>query len=156
MHNTWHFVAMQYYGLILNRTYLVAVDESCIEGKVCRRLTAVEAGGGLTRYITGQLAVHGDLNDPYSYMSDQKLARPHNADFSLSHSEITGITYNPKKKWGMGPYPHDGRITISTVNGQRELIILGTQPGKEIAERISEVTQRANNSFKPPPQSGAA
>src|SRR3546814_10181681 len=105
MQDTWHFVAMEYYALILNRTYLVSVSPTCITGKVCRGLTAAESGAGLTRYITSQLAVHDNLYDPSSYVSDHHLARQDNADFTLRYADIISVSFNPKQKWGMGPYP---------------------------------------------------
>ena len=156
MHGTWTFVAMEYYALILNRTYLVSVNDVGLSAAVCRGLTAVEAGSGLTRYITGHLAVHGDLNDPNSYVSSQLVTRPSRANFTLSHSNITSVVYNPGKKWGMGPYPHDGRVIVGTPTQRREFIILGDQSGKEIADRLSATVGRANNSFKPTPLRGAA
>jgi hypothetical protein len=143
MQDTWHFVAMEYYALILNRTYLVSVGQASITGKVCRGLTAVESGTSLTRYITRQLAVHGNLNDPSSYVSDHQLSRQNNADFSFSTNDIVSVSFNPNRKWGMGHYPHDGRVIILTPEKRWEFIILGNQSGREIAGRISEITRRA-------------
>jgi len=135
MRNSWSFVAMQYYALILNGTYVVSVDATGIAGRVCRGLTAVDDGNSSTSYVTAQLVVHGDLNDPNSYISDA-LTRPNRANFVLSHADITSVIYNPRKKWGMGPYPHDGRIVVETSTRRREFIILGNQSGREIAERL--------------------
>ena len=126
---------MQYYGLILNRTFIVSVDAAGISGAVCRGMTSTEGGIGLARYVTAQLAVHGDLNDPSSYVA-YPATRPDRANFALSHADITSVTYNPKKKWGMGPYPHDGRVIVATSTRRREFIILGNQSGQEIAERL--------------------
>ena len=134
---------MEYYALILNRTYLVSVDATGIAGKVCRGLTAVASGIGLTRYITSQLAIHDNPNDPSSYVSDHRLAGQNNADFTLKYDDISSISFNPHKKWGMGPYPHDGRVIITTPGKEREFIILGNQSGREIADRISKIMGRA-------------
>jgi len=42
----------------------------------------------------------------------------------------------------MGPYPHDGRVTIETYdNNKREFIILGNQSGKSIANLIPAIHQ---------------
>ena len=143
MQDTWHFVAMEYYALILNRTYLVSVGATGIAGKVCRGLTAVASGTGLTRYITSQLAVHDNPNDPSSYVSDHSLAHQNNADFTLKYDDIISVSFNPNKKWGMGPYPHDGRVIITTPSKEREFIILGNQSGRDITDRISELMERA-------------
>ena len=150
MRNSWSFVAMQYYALILNRTFVVSVDAMGISGTVCRGLTGVEGGDSLTRYITAQLAVHGDLNDPNSYIGHTSI-RPSRANFALSHADITSVIFNPKKKWGMGPYPHDGRVIVETSTRRREFIILGKQSGREIAERLFADVR----SFKPEPLSGS-
>ncbi|HJY06951.1 MAG TPA: hypothetical protein VJ323_11600 [Bryobacteraceae bacterium] len=63
-------------------------------------------------------------------------------------SEITSVAYNPRKKWGMGYYPHDGRVIVQTLKRQREFIILGNQSGQQIAQRLREYVARANSSFK--------
>jgi hypothetical protein len=133
----WSFIAMQYYGLILNRTYVLTVNGARLNGKVCRGITAIEGGDALTRYITSQLAVHGDLNSPASYIDPNKLSKPHRADFSIALSDISSVEYTAKKKWGMGHYPHDGRVFVYTAKKKYDFIILGTQPGKDIASRLS-------------------
>ena len=109
-----------------------------------------QGGDSLTRYITAQLAVHGDLNDPNSYIGHTSI-RPSRANFALSHADITSVIFNPKKKWGMGPYPHDGRVIVETSTRRREFIILGKQSGREIAERLFADVR----SFKPEPLSGS-
>lgn len=144
MQQNWSFVAMEYYALILNRTYLIRVGEGHISGSICRGLTAVEGGGDrLTREITARLAVHGELNDPASYVDTKTLSKSHRADFAIAFSEVRSVTYNPKKKWGMGYYPHDGRVTVTTPGQKREFIILGGQSGREIARRLNKAVEAA-------------
>ena len=144
MSQTWSFVAMEYYALILNRTYLVRVGDGKITGSVCRGLTAVEGGGDrLTREITAKLAVHGNLSDPASYVDDETLSKNHRANFAISLSQLQSVTYDPRKKWGMGYYPHDGRVTIVTPDQKREFIILGTQSGRAIATRLNSAVKAA-------------
>jgi hypothetical protein len=135
---------MEYYALILNRTYLVRVGDGKILGSVCRGLTAVEGGGDrLTREITARLAVQGELNDPASYVSAATLAKSHRANFAIALSEVRSVTYDPQKKWGMGYYPHDGRVTVTTPWQRREFIILGGQSGREIARRLNSAVEAA-------------
>jgi hypothetical protein len=122
---------MQYYGLILNRTYFVSVDAQGLTCTVCRGLTAVK-----TPFNSSSLAVRGDLHDPASYIT-YPLTRRSRANFTLSHGEITSVVHDPRKKWGMGYYPHDGRVFVDTVGRRYEFIILGNQSGREIAERLS-------------------
>jgi len=139
---------MEYYSLVLNRTYVVSVSNREIRGKVCRGVTSAEGGIGIARLITRQLAVQGDLNAARSYVDEETLSRPASGDFSTSLCDVTSIAYNHRKKWGMGPYPHDGRVVISTPSQMPELIILGSQSGRTIADRLIESVGRANPSFK--------
>jgi hypothetical protein len=135
---------MEYYALILNRTYLVRVGDGHISGSVCRGLTAVEGGGDrLTREITARLAVHGELNDPASYVDTETLSKRHRANFAIALSEVRSVTYDPTKKWGMGYYPHDGRVTVTTSKQKREFIILGGQSGRDIARRLNLAVEAA-------------
>jgi len=135
---------MEYYALILNRTYLVRVEEGVLIGSVCRGLTAVEGGGDrLTREITARLAVHGELNDPASYVDAKTLSKAHRANFVIALSEVRSVTYNPKQKWGMGYYLHDGRVTVTTSRQEREFIVLGGQSGRDIARRLNKAIEAA-------------
>ncbi len=145
---------MEYYALILNRTYLVLVDGTCINGIVCRGLTSIESGIGITRALTERLAVHGDLSDPSSYVVGHELVSHNSANFTIPLSEVTSIAYNPGKKWGMGYYPHDGRVFIQTRLRQRELIVLGDQSGRGIADLLTASVERARRSTKPLPLHG--
>jgi len=61
--------------------------------------------------------------------------------FSSSIAELAGdITrceYDKTKKWGMGYYPHDGKVYVETRNSnEREFIILGNQSGQSIRDWI--------------------
>ncbi|MBB3059920.1 hypothetical protein FHS09_000733 [Microbulbifer rhizosphaerae] len=134
----WSFVAMEHYGLILNRTYLISIKEGKIEGKICRGLTAahVTFGDPLTKYATGILAVSGDLENSRSYIEKKKLKQTSSANFSIPLSEIKSVEFNPNRKLGMGDYPHDGRVFIEVFRKKREFIILGNQNGKVIADRL--------------------
>ena len=69
-----------------------------------------------------------------------KESADNKANFRINISEINHIYYDPKKKWGMGNYPHDGKIYIETFNGKRkELIILGGQSGQGIVDWITNL-----------------
>ena len=103
---------------------------------MCRGLTGVEGGTGLTRHITSRLAVRGKLADPSTYIDGRLLAKPNRADFSIALRDISSVEYTPTKKWGMGYYPHDGRVFVESVAGKCEFIILGNQSGGEIAARL--------------------
>lgn len=54
----------------------------------------------------------------------------------MALSEITDVYYDPSKKWGMGPYPRDGKVHITARRSKRELVVLGDQSGKKIADSV--------------------
>ena len=146
-----HFIAMEYYYLILNRTFLIIKENGFLIGIKGNGLVSVEAGNNLlSRQITSQLAIKGDLTNPYSYLKnkylkqindidliDGSILKINNTNFLINLYDIKSAVYNPEKKFGMGPYPHDGRVTIETKdNRKREFIILGNQSGQSIANMI--------------------
>jgi len=96
------------------------------------------------------MAVRGDLQNPYSYvkskyidrvkdcdLSDGSILTQNKSNFVINRADIRNAYYDPKKKWGMGYYPHDGKVYIETFGkGKKELIILGNQSGHKIASLI--------------------
>lgn len=147
-----HFVAMEYYNLILNRTFLVLRTGNCLIGLYGNGIVSTEGGNDvLTKAVTRKLAIRGDLSNPYSYLKGkyidlsmdddldgESILHTHKSNFRIAWKDIQSVHYDPKKKWGMGPYPHDGKVYVKTINNkQREFIILGDQSGREIASFIS-------------------
>ncbi len=142
---------MQYYGLILNRTFLVLLTDELLIGIKVNGLISVESGGSvIAKELAATMTVRGDLQNPYSYIKSKYIERVnecellsetisvHNkANFVIRRADIKYAYYDPKKKWGMGYYPHDGKVYIETVDGRkREFIILGNQSGHKIASLI--------------------
>lgn len=142
---------MQYYGLILNRTYLVLVTNDRIIGLKVNGLVSVESGGNiLAKELSKTMTVKGDLQNPYSYVKskyldrlqdlelvDAEILKQDKSNFVIQQADINNAYYDPKKKWGMGYYPHDGKVYILTNDGKKkELIILGNQSGQKIASLI--------------------
>jgi hypothetical protein len=146
-----HFIAMQYYGLILNRTYLVIMTSELLIGIKVNGLVSVESGGNIiAKELSATMTIKGDLQNPNSYVKKKYIDRVQEFDlldgsiltldksnFLIQRAEIKNAWYDPKKKWGMGYYPHDGKVYIETNAGKkRELIILGNQSGQKIANQI--------------------
>jgi hypothetical protein len=146
-----HFVAMEYYWLVMNRTFLVIlVDGFMIGLKANGLIGATSAGDPATNIITHVLANNGDLTNPYSYVNSryiseaakdnlfgEEILKLHRSNFRITRKDITDVEYRSGKKWGMGNYPHDGTVTISTRdNRKREFIILGNQSGENIRQWI--------------------
>lgn len=143
-----HFIAMEYYNLILNRTFIVLLTTEYVIGLQGNGMVSVEGGEDMfTKQVTRSLAIKGDLMNPYSYLKEKYIREIENENllgdsflklnknnFKISKKDIKKVFYEPKKKWGMGNYPHDGRIYIETISGKKkELIILGDQSGEKIA-----------------------
>ena len=137
-----HFIAMQYYGLLLNRTFLVLITDNYLIALKVNGFVSVEVNNGnpITRSITQSLAITNDLENPYAYAKDKFLIRLAEEDiyseeilkvsscnFRISKHDILEVFYDRKKKWGMGPYPHDGKVHVKTNNKKIEFIILGQQ-----------------------------
>lgn len=157
-----HFIAMQYYGLILNRTYLVLAVNHHLVGLVANGpVSEKNDHDPLTHLITTSLAVKGDLNNPFSYLNEKYLAKARNLDlladdlsqanranFRIGFEEITSVEFDPSKKWGMGNYPHSGKLHIGVRGRKREFILLGKQSGPFLADNIRQSLSGAGNPLK--------
>ena len=144
---TDHFIAMEYCWLILNRTYMLLLDERYLVGAKVNGL--VSAGND-------PLAIRGGLENPYSYVSERyiqelsavdllsnALLQVNPLNFKIKYTEIESVEYTPKKKWGMAHYPHDGRVFIASSGKRREFIIMGNQSGSEICSAINRRVEHA-------------
>jgi hypothetical protein len=144
-----HFVTMEYYWLILNRTFLILITDKELIGIKVHGPIGVESSDALVNILP--LTVDGDLQNPYSYISAKYIEKIKNIDlqsndflradgsnFRINKSDIVETTYDKRKKWGMGYYQHDGKVYLKTRDGKkREFIILGSQSGQEIKNSLS-------------------
>jgi hypothetical protein len=126
------FVAMEYYFLILNRTFVIFISSE-----------------GLHRWkVSGPVSnIDRSFFSPYTRMLDDpsimhnseavhKLAEPPGG-FFIPRPSIVSAEFVPRLKWGMGGIPHSGRIYIKLVAGQsREFIVLGSAQGEKIQREI--------------------
>lgn len=134
------FAAMQYYALILNRTYNVFVADTMLCGAKVRGIVAspphasseMQDGEYWTRTLQQTLYERLDVTTP----TFRKL----NAmNFQIRWKDIARVEFNPAKKWGMGNVPHSGRIFIRLKSGRsRELILLGDQDGLAVKHMLAE------------------
>lgn len=146
-----HFVAMQYYGLILNRTFLVLLTKDLIIGIKVNGLISVESGGNrVARELSKTMTVKGDLRNPYSYIKSKYIDKFRDCElvsksilaqgksnFVIQRADVKNAYHDPTKKWGMGYYPHDGKVYVETNDGKKkEFIILGDQSGQKIVSLI--------------------
>jgi hypothetical protein len=146
-----HFVVMEYYWLVMNRTFLVVLVDGFMIGLKANGLIGATSGGDpATNIIAHVLANNGDLTNPYSYINSryinevekddlfgENILKLHPSNFRISRKDVTDVQYRSDKKWGMGSYPHDGTVTVSIKNhSKREFIVLGNQSGENIRQWI--------------------
>lgn len=147
-----HFMAMEYYALMLNRTFMVLLTPTHLVGvKVNGPISSEGGKDALTRAVTRAMAVQ-DVNNPYAYgrekylkalddldLYEEEILKQSGGNFRLAYAVISSVQHDPRKKWGMGPYPHDGKIYVITKTGQKkELILIGKQDGAAIAQAIQQ------------------
>lgn len=131
------FVGMEYYGLILNRTYLVFAAPDGLYG---------------WKFEGPVSAARPLFYEPFQKMlDDPELMRDRGAvedlaklkgGFFIPGSEIAYVEATDKSKWGMGGIPHSGRIRIGLTTGKwREFILLGSVSPEVIRDRILSSTQ---------------
>ena len=111
-----HFIAMQYYGLIFNKTLLVLLTKDLLIGIKVNGLVSVESGGNIiAKELAGTMAIKGDLQNPYSYIKSKFIDRVNDYDlfdgsiltqnssnFVINRSDIKSAFYDPKEKMGNG------------------------------------------------------
>ena len=146
--NVNHFVAMEYYWLILNRTFLILLTDTKLIGIKVNGPIGVQSSDPIVNPLP--LAIDGDLQNPNSYINMKYVERIKDvnllsdsflkidkSNFIINRLDIIRTEHDKSKKWGMGYYPHDGKVYITThVNSRREFIILGSQSVEEIAKRL--------------------
>lgn len=134
------FIAMEYYGLILNRTFEI---HACYDGLAGIKVAGVIAA--LPQYT------QSEYQDPKAFVSRQsqkkysgievcsnEVLKVDSSNFKLPFDDIASVEFIAKKKWGMGPVPHTGvlNIKLRTTNKKREFILLGNQDGVAIANEL--------------------
>jgi hypothetical protein len=134
----WTFVAMQYYGGILNRTYLVFVTDELVCGAKVKGVIGAPAAPD-ARWKNPLFYVSPTLAGEYAAMdvTSAGFLRRSRANFRIARGDIVDATFSEKPKWGMGSVPSSGRIFLRYKNGKTtELILLGTQDGNAIRDRL--------------------
>ena len=134
-----HFIAMEYKGMS-NCIYKVYVTDSLIFGAKVNGYITVQPNYGIGRSVPKER-----MHDPESYvdktmdkydalLSNRSAFLSEDKDnFIIQKSDIKRLYHDPRKKWGMGYYPHAGRIEIETNKtpenrkGDRDLILVGDQ-----------------------------
>lgn len=142
-----YFIAMEYYRLILNRTFLILITQEDLIGlKINGMISAEHPSSIITNTVLSDMIIDSDRTKAWSYAKSQyldalkgldinksKILQQPSPNFKISRQKIERVNHDTTKKWGMGNYPHDGKIHLFTQDGQkRAFIILGNQSGKAI------------------------
>jgi hypothetical protein len=144
----WNFVAMEYYLGILNRTFQVFVSEDAVAGAKVRGLAAAP----LLRkkyWFVPEAHANKRLLAKYSQVQNGNVELPRGslANFIYKRADIKDAWFDPTIKWGMGTFPHSGKLYIKLSSGKtRELILVGLQQGEEIAAQLARKPNRNTKS----------
>jgi heat shock protein HtpX len=141
----WSFVALEYYGLVLNRVYRVLVGETTVSGARVRGLMSSpflppgDAWLDPDFYPTARLEARYRKLDPAS----AEFLAADRANFRYDRADVASVEFVAQPKWGMGNIPHSGRIVIRLHDGtRRELVLLGRQPGPAIRDALDPAATR--------------
>jgi hypothetical protein len=130
------FIAMEYYGLILNRTFEVYLLSDCLLGRKTGGIVGASPVHLTNKYQKAEAFVGKEkIRDEIDATAVLKASK---ANFRLLFSEIDRVEFLKKKKWGMGPVAHTGILNIYSKSGSKikELIVLGDQEGELILNKI--------------------
>ncbi len=127
------FVAMEYYWLILNRTYVVFIAPEGLYGW--------RAQGPRTNSDPSYFEPFQEMIEDNEFMRNrrviEKLSRLAGG-FFLDRSAIVSVEAVDRRKWGMGGIPHTGRIHLRLSTGQsREFVTLGSVNPESVRDRIA-------------------
>jgi hypothetical protein len=134
----WSFVALEYYSLILNRTYKIFVTDDLVCGAIVRGV------------LPAPLIPSDEWYDPNFYPSERTLRRYDDVsvkstrfarinlwNFQTPRASIADVEFTTEPKWGMGSVPYSRRIFLYyREGGSQELILLGLQDGPGIRDRL--------------------
>jgi hypothetical protein len=127
------FVAMEYYALILNRSFLVFItDEGLRVWKFRGSVSSLEP----LFYEPVEALFDDPEMMPGSAEFEKVMHRRHS--FRVPYSEIRSVTFEDRQKWGMDGIPHVGmlRLEFRTHRRTREFILLGNAHGQLIRDTI--------------------
>jgi len=126
------FVAMEYFALILNRSFLFFITNDGLCGWKFRGLVGT---------------FDPEFYKPIEELLDAPEMEPGSDSFSglmcgpdtflIPYSAIRSVDFDRKRKWGMGPIRHAGILSIGLKEGaKREFILLGIADGAGIRNAI--------------------
>jgi hypothetical protein len=126
------FLVMEYYWLILNRSFVVFTYPQGLYGWKF-------AGPVSTRTPLFFVPFEEFANDPELVpgSEDFEMMMKESSSFFIARNEITTVDYVPTPKWGMGNVPHSGKLYVRMKSGNsRELVLLGSQNGEAVRAAV--------------------
>ena len=131
------FVAMEYFGLVLNRSFLIFITEGGLRGW---KFHGVVSSMEPLFYLPAEVLLDDPEMTPGSQAFENFMRQHHG--FVWPYSEIRSVEFLDRQKWGMGPIPHDGRLRLRfSRHASRELILLGSPQGQLIRSMIASRIQ---------------
>lgn len=146
-----HFIAMEYKGFS-NCIYKVYITDSLIMCAKVNGYITVEPNFGI-----GTTIPKTSMHNPEAYVDSTMAAKypdlpsdipgflkANNQNFIIRKKDIADITFNPQKKWGMGYYPHNGRVIVKVKEKvynnktEREFILIGDQNPEEVLTMLKK------------------
>jgi hypothetical protein len=127
------FVAMEYFALILNRSFLIFISDEGLRGW---KFTGPVSAQFPNFYKPEEELLDDPEMAPGSAAFNELMSGPDT--FVIPYSEISSVVFVAKTKWGMGPILHSGILTLRLISGgRREFILLGAADGDAIRALIS-------------------
>lgn len=136
----FHFVAMEYYWLILNRSFNVFVTENDLFGiKILGPVMALPQYANDPKWQDPESFVPSHVVDKYRdvNLDSTSIRNVNRSNFVISRSQIHSVSFDESTKWGMGSVPHSGKLYVKSSDGNnREFILLGNQKGFELRDKL--------------------
>ena len=135
------FVAMEYYWLMLNRTFKIFLTSEYLVGVKVQGIIAASPKYAINPEWQNQdKFVPEGISEKYGNesLTINEILEANRNNFALKISDVCSVSFDKSKKWGMGSVPHTGKIYVSTSNGRtREFILLGKQDGENVCRELS-------------------
>jgi hypothetical protein len=142
------FLAMEYYGVMFNRSYAVIATKKAVCGaKVFGTVASPRGVLGAFKWRDPRNFIDRKTREKYHSIDPESPAflQINKDNFQIATDTISAIGFSSKKKLSMGGVPHSGSLIIHLVDGhKRELILLGDQNGPEIERLMLGICASAN------------
>ena len=134
------FVAMEYYWLILNRTFKVFVTKEALFGvKIRGPMMSLPGYESDAKWLNPKSFVPSSIVNKYlgETLASNNIVEVNKDNFVLERSSIKSVNFDDTTKWGMGFVPHSGKLYVEHSSGRkREFILLGEQDGHRIKKEL--------------------